>query len=191
MAVTYTENYHLGKQENTADKFDMSVITQNMDTIDAELYKKVGKENGKGLSSNDYTDTEKAAVGTIGGKASAADLTAHTGNAEIHVTAAEKAQWNSGLSFSLPQTQIPNNSDADTYTTDGQYTTTGTDFSTLINFAENNHGFELIVMHTVSGNRGIQIMITSAGDIYVRAFNQANTNGSFYGMTWKKLTVEV
>lgn len=145
----------------------------------------------KNNTSIHLTAEEKAAVGTIDEKASQAALTAHTGDAEIHITAAEKAQWNSGLSFSLPQTQIPNNSDADTYTTDGQYTTTGTDFSTLINFAENNHGFELIVMHTVSANRGIQIMITSAGDIYARAFNQANTNGSFYGMAWKKLTVEV
>ena len=37
MATTYTENYHLGKQENHADKFDMKVITDNMDKIDEAL----------------------------------------------------------------------------------------------------------------------------------------------------------
>jgi hypothetical protein len=39
MATTYTENYHLGKQENHADKFRMDVITANMDIIDAQMKK--------------------------------------------------------------------------------------------------------------------------------------------------------
>ena len=37
MATTYTTNYNLGKQENHADKFDMDVITDNADKIDAAL----------------------------------------------------------------------------------------------------------------------------------------------------------
>ena len=37
MATTYTENYNLGKQENHYDKFDMTVIIDNMDKIDAAL----------------------------------------------------------------------------------------------------------------------------------------------------------
>ena len=37
MATTYTTNYHLGKQEDHADKFDMDVITDNADKIDAAL----------------------------------------------------------------------------------------------------------------------------------------------------------
>ena len=37
MAVTYTENYGLGKQENYSDAFQMSVITQNMDKLDEVL----------------------------------------------------------------------------------------------------------------------------------------------------------
>ena len=39
MATTYTTHYNLGKQTNHADKFSMDVITDNMDIIDAELYK--------------------------------------------------------------------------------------------------------------------------------------------------------
>ena len=42
MSTTYTENYNLGKQTNTADKFDMSIITDNMDKIDHYL-----KENAE------------------------------------------------------------------------------------------------------------------------------------------------
>ncbi|MBR4627793.1 MAG: hypothetical protein IKO47_08860 [Ruminococcus sp.] len=41
MATTYTDNFHLGMQENTADKFKMSVITDNMKIIDAALGKSV------------------------------------------------------------------------------------------------------------------------------------------------------
>ena len=37
MATTYTTNYNLGKQENHADKFDMDVLTDNADKIDAAL----------------------------------------------------------------------------------------------------------------------------------------------------------
>lgn len=37
MATTYTTNYHLAKQEDTSDKFLMSVITGNMDIIDDQL----------------------------------------------------------------------------------------------------------------------------------------------------------
>ena len=37
MATTYTPNYHLGKQTDPNDNFDMSVITANMDTIDAQM----------------------------------------------------------------------------------------------------------------------------------------------------------
>lgn len=38
MSTTYTPNYNLGKQEDHADKFDMSVITENMDKIDTALH---------------------------------------------------------------------------------------------------------------------------------------------------------
>lgn len=35
---TYTTYYNLGKQEDLTDKFDMSVITDNADKIDAALH---------------------------------------------------------------------------------------------------------------------------------------------------------
>lgn len=37
MSTTYTTNYHLGKQTDTSDNFDMSVITDNMDIIDTQM----------------------------------------------------------------------------------------------------------------------------------------------------------
>lgn len=51
MATTYTTNYNLGKQENHADKFDMDVLTDNADKIDAALTAKADK-------STTYTKTE-------------------------------------------------------------------------------------------------------------------------------------
>lgn len=37
MATTYTPNYHLGKQTDHGDKFNMTVITDDMDIIDAQM----------------------------------------------------------------------------------------------------------------------------------------------------------
>lgn len=37
MSTTYTTNYRLGKQTDTSDTFDMSVITDNMDVIDTQM----------------------------------------------------------------------------------------------------------------------------------------------------------
>lgn len=51
MSTTYTTNYHLGKQEDTSDNFNMSVITANMDTIDTVL-------GNKADNSTTYTKTE-------------------------------------------------------------------------------------------------------------------------------------
>lgn len=55
MAITYTENYNLGKQEDHNDKFDMSVLTDNADKIDEALTEKVDKTTriaGLDLSTN-------------------------------------------------------------------------------------------------------------------------------------------
>ena len=40
MAITYTSNYNLGKQEDKNDNFSMDVITENMDKLDAALMTK-------------------------------------------------------------------------------------------------------------------------------------------------------
>jgi hypothetical protein len=65
MSTTYTTNYHLGKQEDTSDNFSMSVITDNMDTIDSVLYNKADK-------STTYTKTEVDTA--LDSKADASDI---------------------------------------------------------------------------------------------------------------------
>lgn len=65
----------LSKKANSAD-------------VAAEMEGKVDKVDGKGLSANDYTDTDKAAVGTIGDKLNAADISAIT-NTEIDAILSE------------------------------------------------------------------------------------------------------
>ena len=40
MATTYTDNYNLGMQEDSSDKFSMKVITDNMKIIDQALAEK-------------------------------------------------------------------------------------------------------------------------------------------------------
>ena len=67
-----TSNYSLNKPEQT-DVVNIDDINGNMDIIDAEIKKvndkKVEKESGKGLSSNDYTATEKSKLAGIAEKA--------------------------------------------------------------------------------------------------------------------------
>lgn|GEM_PF-2315860 len=69
MATTYTPNYHLGKQEDHNDKFDMNVLTQNADIIDTALHDldtgKQDAEDGMGLSQESYTTAEKSALALI------------------------------------------------------------------------------------------------------------------------------
>lgn len=50
MSTSYTTNYHLGKQLNHSDYFDMKVITDNMDTIDSAL-----KTNADNISTTSST----------------------------------------------------------------------------------------------------------------------------------------
>lgn len=56
MAITYTSNYNLGKQEDKNDNFSMDVITENMDKIDAAL-------SSHELDANNPHDVTKAQVG--------------------------------------------------------------------------------------------------------------------------------
>lgn len=56
MATTYTENFHLGKQENHADKFSMDVITSNMDIIDAQMKENADNIDSK-IGTGDVDDT--------------------------------------------------------------------------------------------------------------------------------------
>lgn len=64
--MTQTKNYNLNKIE-TSDEVLTSInaMSTNMDILDESLYKKVEKEEGKGLSTNDYTSEEKNKVSQI------------------------------------------------------------------------------------------------------------------------------
>ena len=52
---------------------------------------KVDKVAGKGLSANDYTNEDKAEVAKVAGKADQSALTAHTGDAGVHLSPSDKA----------------------------------------------------------------------------------------------------
>ena len=60
MSTTYTPNYNLGKQEDHADKFDMSVITENMDKLDTELHEQA-EDISEVQNRQDSLDTAEAA----------------------------------------------------------------------------------------------------------------------------------
>ncbi|WMJ90617.1 pyocin knob domain-containing protein [Anaerocolumna sp. MB42-C2] len=104
-----TSNYSLNKPEQT-DVVNIDDINGNMDIIDAEIKKvndnKVEKVSGKGLSSNDYTATEKNKLAGIAEKA----------NNYVHPST-HPASMITGLPSSLPA----NGGNADTV--DGKHAT--------------------------------------------------------------------
>ena len=51
---------------------------------------KVDKVTGKGLSTNDYTNEDKAEVAKVAGKADQSALTAHTGDTSVHLSPSDK-----------------------------------------------------------------------------------------------------
>jgi len=64
MATTYTENYHLGKQENHSDRFNMNVITGNMDIIDEVLKEHEDASAKISVDSSEEINMAKEAVST-------------------------------------------------------------------------------------------------------------------------------
>ena len=93
-----TTNYKLNKPLAN-ENIDIGVLNDNMDIIDAELVKK-SEFSG---SYNDLSDTPT--IPDISGKADTTALTAHTGNADIHVTASQKTAWSG--KYSKPSAGIP------------------------------------------------------------------------------------
>ena len=59
-----TQNYKLNKPEET-DIVSISKLNENMDILDVEVAKKVDKITGKGLSSEDFTASEKVKLSGI------------------------------------------------------------------------------------------------------------------------------
>ena len=93
-----TTNYKLNKPLAN-ENIDISVLNDNMDIIDAELAK-------KSEFSGSYDDlTNKPTIPDVSGKAEESALTAHTGNADIHVTASQKTTWSG--KYNKPTTGIP------------------------------------------------------------------------------------
>ena len=89
MATTYTTNYNLGKQENHADKFDMDVITDNADKIDAALTELQSGIDGKQAT---LTTEQLTAVNSGIDSDDVAQITTNKNN--ILLTADQTTQYN-------------------------------------------------------------------------------------------------
>ena len=70
--MTHTTNYYL-KKPDTSDPVDVADLNDNFDEIDTQLKNnfdlassKQDKAAGKGLSTNDYTNADKAKVAALG-----------------------------------------------------------------------------------------------------------------------------
>ena len=99
---TLTTNYKLIKPDVT-DTVDINNFNSNFDTIDNNLFNKVDKVEGKVLSSNDYTNEEKQAVGTIVNKV---DNVVGKVLSTNDYTNEEKQKLNSLVNYSHPETHL-------------------------------------------------------------------------------------
>lgn len=114
-----TTNYQLNKPE-ASDYADIAPISENMDTIDAQLKAAQNhREDGDvHVTSTDKQNWNNKAPGslseTVSSLSDALDslgsaVSGHTGNSTIHVTGSDKAKWNGystihGLSYSKSDT---------------------------------------------------------------------------------------
>ena len=120
------------------------------------------------------TAEEKSAVGTIGGKASAAELAAHTDNTEIHITATEKAKFAEQNKYLTPEI-IAADSDLNDYSGDTLgdsnyrifYTQTQAVTNTVLNKPAD----------WVSGTFVLEVMRMS-GSQYMQRLTQQSYNGA-------------
>lgn len=102
--MSKTTNYGLNKPAQT-DFYDVEVQNENMEIIDETLVKKVDKETGKGLSTNDYNATDKKKVDNLpddtktelGKKIDKTTFDNHTNDSNIHTSSEEKEKWNKGV----------------------------------------------------------------------------------------------
>lgn len=152
--ATNTPNYNLEKPAQT-DFYDVDVQNANMDKIDTALNNKVDKVTGKGLSTNDYTATDKSKVNNVPsntnleleGKTDNTDFETHTGNTTVHTNAAEKAAWNN----KMPKATSPVAGNLAEFNADGTVKDSG---KSVDDFASSEH--EADTVETVDGVHGIR-----------------------------------
>ena len=84
--ATYTEHYNL-KKPQPSEYYAIADFNGNADVIDDELFKKVDKVSGKGLSANDYTNADKSIVdgvtSALAGKVNTSSVGSANGVAEL------------------------------------------------------------------------------------------------------------
>lgn len=123
---------------------------------------KVDKVNGKGLSTNDYTDEDKTAVGTIGDKV---DKETGKGLSTNDYTTADKDKL-AGLtqytdadavaaSYGMG-TNITKNSDLNDYTTPGTYHCTGASVGNTLSNSPTANPYRLEVRNFTSSSNYVQ-----------------------------------
>jgi len=92
----YTDNLQLykGTPGSTTETFNVqTMLNDNWDKLNEADKENVKKETGKGLSSNDYTDEDKAKVNNISNNLQS-EVDTHIDDDIIHITQSEREIWN-------------------------------------------------------------------------------------------------
>lgn len=177
-SVTLSGNKSLG------DIGVSQAISDALTPVETAIAGKVDKVSGKGLSTNDFTNADKADLSTALSKANAAAPQSTTYNktevdTAISTETSARESADSALQSSIDSkasvneilgvgTAIPENSDLNTYTTIGVYSCGATNAATLAN-CPITVGFRLEVVRLFANTRRQQ-----------RLWPQDPNNGTFY-----------
>lgn len=100
-----TTNYGLGKPLQT-EYYNVDIFNANADIVDNALNT---IKNNVTAEITRATNAESTLSNDLSKKVSSSDLTAHTGNSDIHVTATQKSNWNAAYNHSqTSHDYIPN-----------------------------------------------------------------------------------
>lgn len=153
---------------------------------------KVDKVTGKGLSTNDYTDTDKTAVGTIGDKV---DKVTGKGLSTNDYTTEEKnklsglTQYTDAMALAAVYgtgTEIDTNDDLDDYTTPGVYQCNGANKARSLSNYPGNESFRMEVRKFINSSTIIQEVTTFGGTTYFNPIIYRRVKVSSGWKTWYK-----
>ena len=148
--ATYTPNYNL-KKPDEQDFYDVKDFNDNADIIDEALESKVEKEEGKGLSTNDFTNEAKNKVDNspsnvqqeLNAKADKTAFENHAGSSTMHTSTAEKNTWNGKMN----KVSNPTNGNLVAMDSNGQAINSGKKVSDFLEKAGGTMGGSLVLHH--------------------------------------------
>ena len=177
MATTYTTNYNLGKQENHADKFDMDVLTDNADKIDAAL---TGLQSGIDGKQDALSSEQLAALNSGITEEDVTQIGVNKNNILLNwETGRNVYDWHNKSFTTGDNTTVTDNNNG-TYTVTKSATTTGNSFNyALIHLDAGSY----VLTGCPSGYNGIFLEIRNLNNQTISGSGDSGSGSSVFTIT--------